>query len=88
MSIISHISVGTSKDKMGDMLTLYDAFMPVLGAKRQMMIDTNQGQGRKEKEGDLAKEASTGTDSTNTTGSGCLWEILARGLGDVTRRYY
>lgn len=41
MSIVSHLSVGSSKEKMGEMLTLYDAFMTKLGAKRQMAIDTD-----------------------------------------------
>ena len=39
MSIVSHVSVGANKEKMGDMLQLYDAFMGRLGAKRQMAID-------------------------------------------------
>lgn len=40
MSIVSHISVGSSKEKMGEMLKLYDGFMLKLGASRKMAIDT------------------------------------------------
>jgi predicted lactoylglutathione lyase len=39
MSIVSHVSVGASKEKMGEMLTLYDAFMTKLGATRKMAIE-------------------------------------------------
>ena len=41
MSIVSHISVGTSPEKFGKMLQFYDAVMMELGAKRQMVIDNN-----------------------------------------------
>ena len=39
MSIVSHVSVGSTKEKMGEMLQLYDAVMEKLGAKRKMAID-------------------------------------------------
>ena len=39
MSIVSHVSVGSSKEKMGEMLKLYDAFMTKMGATRKMAID-------------------------------------------------
>uniref|UniRef100_A0A7S3P8L9 Glyoxalase/fosfomycin resistance/dioxygenase domain-containing protein n=1 Tax=Amphora coffeiformis TaxID=265554 RepID=A0A7S3P8L9_9STRA len=40
MSIVSHISIGTSKEKMPEMLKLYDGFMEKLGATRKLAIDT------------------------------------------------
>ena len=42
MSIVSHVSVGSTMEKMGEMLQLYDAIMEKLGATRKMAID---GQG-------------------------------------------
>ena len=41
MSIVSHVSVGSTKEKMPDMLKLYDGFMAKLGATRKMAIDSD-----------------------------------------------
>lgn len=38
MSIVSHVSVGSTAEKMPEMLKLYDAFMVILGASRKMAI--------------------------------------------------
>ena len=40
MSIISHVSVGTTRDKFAQMVDCYDAVMLELGAKRKMMINS------------------------------------------------
>lgn len=39
MSIVSHISVGTTAAEFQKMLEFYDAVMAELGAKRQMMVN-------------------------------------------------
>ena len=41
MSIMSHVSVGTTSEKFPEMIECYDAFMKELGAKRQMTILTD-----------------------------------------------
>lgn len=41
MSIISHVSIGTSAEKFPEMLVCYDALMAELGAKRIMMVSTD-----------------------------------------------
>ena len=38
MSIVSHVSVGTSPEKLEEMILCYDAFLAELGAKRQMVV--------------------------------------------------
>lgn len=38
MSIISHVSIGSTPDKMKEMLALYDAIADGVGAKRKMAI--------------------------------------------------
>ena len=39
---ISHISVGTTREKFPEMIQFYDAIMKELGAKRQMMVAFKQ----------------------------------------------
>ena len=39
---ISHISVGTTREKFPEMIQFYDAIMQELGAKRQMMVAFKQ----------------------------------------------
>lgn len=41
MSIISHVSVGTTPEKLPEMLVCYDALMNELGGKRIMMVSTD-----------------------------------------------
>jgi hypothetical protein len=41
MSIISHISVGSTTEKLVEMLKFYDAVMAEVGAKRTMAINKN-----------------------------------------------
>ena len=38
MGILSHVSIGSTKEKLSDMIELYDTIMPMLGAKRQMAV--------------------------------------------------
>lgn len=41
MNVISHVSVGTSKTEFGKMVAFYDAVMPEVGAKRQMVVGSS-----------------------------------------------
>ncbi|ACI65454.1 predicted protein [Phaeodactylum tricornutum CCAP 1055/1] len=41
MSVISHISIGSTKEKFGEMVRFYDSVMTTVGAKRQMVYSTD-----------------------------------------------
>jgi hypothetical protein len=61
MSVLSHVSVGTTTEKFPDMLKCYDAFMKELGAKRIVVVTTD---------GTHLSDVASATDSTNFAGVG------------------
>jgi hypothetical protein len=55
MSIVSHVSVGSTEEKLAEMIKFYDAVMPEVGAKRAMAIDRSGV--------DVAKKGTGGSDA-------------------------
>ncbi|CAB9516824.1 glyoxalase bleomycin resistance protein [Seminavis robusta] len=56
-SIINHLSVGSTKDKLADMIMMYDAVAAALGATRQMAFTKDFADGKTAKAEDLLAAA-------------------------------